>query len=251
MKLGRGFRIARPGYASSFPSRCPSRAASVTEVGGTGSPSFDQTKLLQFLKISEDSGCSAGQPSTPPHSPHKSPSVGRTGLSPFSSLPLEPSADSASSLRASSRLAGKAEGPKRTTDPASVPKAPGSYGFGFSRVPSTDTDELTGTSKTPKKTPGGSKRSRELAVLDHALGLYRLTQYRILFEPTSDTKAIVAWNKSTILISFRGTASLRAVRLDLEVSHFHWFPWQPWLLLASRMSWVSNEHNWPLNARLA
>ncbi|KAK9849140.1 hypothetical protein WJX84_002776, partial [Apatococcus fuscideae] len=97
-----------------------------------------------------------------------------------------------------------------------TPKSPASHGFGFSRAPSTDTEQVLSPSKTPKKTPGGSKRARELAVLDHALGLYHLTQYRILFEPTSDTKAIVAWNKSTILISFRGTASLRAVRLDLE-----------------------------------
>lgn len=205
-----GFRIARPGYASTYPSRYTSRTASKTSADGTGSPSFDQSKLLEFLRTSEESVSSVGQSSALPDSPRKG-SLG-SHLSPFNSF--EPSAAPASEATAHSQLAGQA--PKATADRPSAPKSPRSYGFGFSRLPSTDVDEVTGPSKTPKKAPG-SKRARELAVLDHALGLYHLTQYRILFEPTSDTKAIVAWNKHTILISFRGTASLKAVRLDLEV----------------------------------
>ncbi|RYZ37258.1 MAG: hypothetical protein EOP49_31855 [Sphingobacteriales bacterium] len=53
--------------------------------------------------------------------------------------------------------------------------------------------------------------------LQEALALYDLTSHRVLFEPLTDSKALVAWNRDTILVSFRGTASMKAAKLDLKV----------------------------------
>ncbi|KAK9843872.1 hypothetical protein WJX84_004447 [Apatococcus fuscideae] len=61
-----------------------------------------------------------------------------------------------------------------------------------------------------------SNVAAQQTLISDALALFALTEYRLLFEPSTDTKAIVAWNNDTILVSFRGTASMKAAKLDLE-----------------------------------
>lgn len=61
------------------------------------------------------------------------------------------------------------------------------------------------------------EKGKQRGLIGEALGLFNLQEYRLVFEPSTDSKAMVAWNKDTILISFRGTASLKAAKLDLEV----------------------------------
>ena len=55
--------------------------------------------------------------------------------------------------------------------------------------------------------------------LDEACALYRppLHQYELFWEKSLDTKLIVAWSRTRILLSFRGTASLANVVADLQV----------------------------------
>lgn len=62
------------------------------------------------------------------------------------------------------------------------------------------------------------EKGKQRGLIGEALGLFNLQEYRLVFEASTDSKAMVAWNKDTILISFRGTASLKAAKLDLEVS---------------------------------
>lgn len=62
------------------------------------------------------------------------------------------------------------------------------------------------------------EKGKQRCVIQEALGLFDLTAHRLLFEPLTDTKAVVAWNDATILVSFRGTASMKAAKLDLKVS---------------------------------
>ena len=61
----------------------------------------------------------------------------------------------------------------------------------------------------------GEAKQRD--VLTQALGLFGLEQYRLMYEPATDSKALIAWREGTILISFRGTASMKAAKLDLKV----------------------------------
>eukprot|EP00884_Botryococcus_braunii_P022793 jgi/Botrbrau1/9198/Bobra.0236s0025.1 len=53
--------------------------------------------------------------------------------------------------------------------------------------------------------------------LETALTLYQLQQYRIIWEKKSDTKCLIAWNSSRVVLSFRGTASVTNVLMDLQV----------------------------------
>jgi hypothetical protein len=46
--------------------------------------------------------------------------------------------------------------------------------------------------------------------------LYDLTAFELLWERESDTKAMIAWNDGTVVLAFRGTASLRNVLADLQ-----------------------------------
>ena len=46
--------------------------------------------------------------------------------------------------------------------------------------------------------------------------LYNLTAFELLWERERDTKALLAWNDDTVVLAFRGTASLRNVLSDLQ-----------------------------------
>jgi hypothetical protein len=47
--------------------------------------------------------------------------------------------------------------------------------------------------------------------------LYGLEHLEMLWEPLHDTKCLIAWNSSTILLTFRGTASLKNALADAQV----------------------------------
>ena len=46
--------------------------------------------------------------------------------------------------------------------------------------------------------------------------LYGLTAFELLWERERDTKALMAWNDDTLVLAFRGTASLRNVLADIQ-----------------------------------
>ncbi len=46
--------------------------------------------------------------------------------------------------------------------------------------------------------------------------LYGLTSFELLWERERDTKALMAWNDDTVVLAFRGTASLRNVLADVQ-----------------------------------
>lgn len=49
-----------------------------------------------------------------------------------------------------------------------------------------------------------------------------LEKYEMIWEKSLDTKSLLAWNKHTILLAFRGTASLSNVKADIQVSLHFW-----------------------------
>ncbi|KAI7844547.1 hypothetical protein COHA_001905 [Chlorella ohadii] len=50
-----------------------------------------------------------------------------------------------------------------------------------------------------------------------ALSLYDLEHFEVFWEKQLDTKCCVGWNEDTVVISFRGTSSLKNVQADLQV----------------------------------
>ena len=49
------------------------------------------------------------------------------------------------------------------------------------------------------------------------MSLYGLTSFKLFWNPSTDTKALLAWNGETAVLAFRGTASLTNAWLDLKV----------------------------------
>ena len=50
------------------------------------------------------------------------------------------------------------------------------------------------------------------------MALYGLEHSELFWEKALDTKLLLAWNKDTIVIVFRGTASMANALADLQVS---------------------------------
>jgi hypothetical protein len=70
--------------------------------------------------------------------------------------------------------------------------------------------------------PLGSLQSDSRGVtLEGAMALYNLENFELLWERRLDTKALMAWNDDTVVLSFRGTASFRNVLADIKVGRQH------------------------------
>ena len=52
--------------------------------------------------------------------------------------------------------------------------------------------------------------------LDAAMALYDMHSFELLWEKALDTKVLLAWSDSTLVLSFRGTSSWANVLADLE-----------------------------------
>ena len=59
------------------------------------------------------------------------------------------------------------------------------------------------------------------AALEVAMSLYSLSSVKLFQEPVQDTKALLAWNRDTAVLAFRGTASLTNACSDLQVALPH------------------------------
>ena len=53
--------------------------------------------------------------------------------------------------------------------------------------------------------------------MEHAMALYDLHSFELLWEKALDTKVLLAWSDSTCVVTFRGTSSWANVLADLEV----------------------------------
>jgi hypothetical protein len=53
---------------------------------------------------------------------------------------------------------------------------------------------------------------------EDAMALFGLEHLERFWEPSLDTRVLVAWGRSRLLLCFRGTASLRNAVADLKVT---------------------------------
>lgn len=49
--------------------------------------------------------------------------------------------------------------------------------------------------------------------------MYGLSDVQHFWETEKDTRVLLAWSRTTVLLSFRGTASLKNAKTDLAVSY--------------------------------
>lgn len=56
-----------------------------------------------------------------------------------------------------------------------------------------------------------------LGHLEFALKLYRLTHSEIIYDKRSDTKVLLAWGETTLVVAFKGTSSFENVLTDLKL----------------------------------
>lgn len=57
-----------------------------------------------------------------------------------------------------------------------------------------------------------------LGNMDDALAQYDLTEWEVVVEPKTDSKALLAWNANTLVVAFKGTSSMENIKTDLNVS---------------------------------
>ena len=80
---------------------------------------------------------------------------------------------------------------------------------------------------TPQQTPrhnpqqgklgGTSFTARTTLTLHTALSLYNMTECQSFWETEQDTRCLIGWGSSTVVVAFRGTASMKNALADLQV----------------------------------
>lgn len=68
-----------------------------------------------------------------------------------------------------------------------------------------------------EKLKGASFTARTTLTLDTALSLYNMTNSQSFWEIEQDTRCLIGWGSSTVVVAFRGTASMKNALADLQV----------------------------------
>ena len=77
--------------------------------------------------------------------------------------------------------------------------------------------------QTPQQNPqqqkleGTSFTARTTLTLNTALSLYNMTDCQSFWETEQDTRCLIGWGSSTVVVAFRGTASMKNALADLQV----------------------------------
>lgn len=58
---------------------------------------------------------------------------------------------------------------------------------------------------------------RTILTLANALKVYGLTKHELFWETKLDTRCLIGWNGCTMVIAFRGTASMKNAMTDIQV----------------------------------
>ena len=70
---------------------------------------------------------------------------------------------------------------------------------------------------SPEHHPPVYQSERTTLSLETALGLYDLTDSELLWQLQLDTRCLMGWSDSKIVLAFRGTASMSNVWSDVQV----------------------------------
>ena len=87
----------------------------------------------------------------------------------------------------------------------------------YQRKPSCRAAEQPTAAPPPQQPPQQHTAERTILSLPTALGLYGLTNSELLWELQLDTRCLMGWSDSKIVLAFRGTASITNAWSDLQV----------------------------------
>ena len=68
------------------------------------------------------------------------------------------------------------------------------------------------------KLKGTSFSASTTLSLDTALSLYKMSQSQSFWETKQDTRCLVGWGNNTVVVAFRGTASMKNALADVQVT---------------------------------
>ena len=71
---------------------------------------------------------------------------------------------------------------------------------------------------TPRKASSASAAQTSLT-LETALSLCHMNTSKTFYEVSQDTRCLVGWGSNSVVVAFRGTASVRNALADLQVPH--------------------------------
>ena len=72
-----------------------------------------------------------------------------------------------------------------------------------------------------EKLEGTSFTANTTLNVDTALSLYKLNRSQSFWETKQDTRCLVGWGNNTVVVAFRGTASMKNALADLQVPCCH------------------------------
>ena len=79
-------------------------------------------------------------------------------------------------------------------------------------------DPAPGKPAAGEQLEGRSFTARTTLNLDTAMSLYGLTDSQSFWEVQQDTNCLMGWGNNTVVVSFRGTASMKNALADLQVT---------------------------------
>ena len=82
-------------------------------------------------------------------------------------------------------------------------------------------DKLGPAPEEPDKsgTANSTCAAQTSLTLERALSLYQMDTSKTFYEVSQDTRCLVGWGSNSVVVAFRGTASVRNALADLQVLH--------------------------------
>lgn len=110
-------------------------------------------------------------------------------------------------------------GLRKVSGEQQTPRQPPQQGPQLGPQQAPQQDPQQGPQHTPKqeKLEGTSFTARTTLTLDTALSLYNMTDSQSFWEIQQDTRCLIGWGSSTVVVAFRGTASMKNALADLQV----------------------------------
>lgn len=76
---------------------------------------------------------------------------------------------------------------------------------------------------SPELQSASTFAARTTLTLECALGLYSMSDSESFWEVDQDTRCLIGWGNNTVVVAFRGTASMRNALADMQVLAYEAF----------------------------
>ena len=92
------------------------------------------------------------------------------------------------------------------------------YKLSVAQDPVTPEEDVTKPSRGQQEKLQGTSFSASTTLnLETAMSLYKLTESQSFWEVQQDTRCLMGWGSNTVVVAFRGTASMKNALADVQV----------------------------------